>query len=740
MKKSLILCLGLLLSLSLTSCEEGSHQGFVHVDESDDTTTVEPLPDEDDSDTGGTPEGGESGESGDTGESGGTETPHTHTADTTWHYDETDSSLGHWHVCVDDGEKMDETVASHTYVDTTVEATHTSDGSITHTCECGYSYVEVIPASGHSYTDVYTEPTCTQDGYTTYTCECGESYTVTNEGSALGHLVTTWTYVDETYHKGTCTRCSEEISEEHTITSKEDESYYYTYCSVCDPNCEHPISTVDKSVEHTHTESSSWTTDGEYHWKVCTECGQTIDSTKAAHTVVEWTSSDETYHKGTCTVCAAEVTAQHTYSDGVVTAPTCGEGGYTTYTCECGYSYTGNETQATGVHTWSDWTPDSTDTSSHIHTCSVCETTEKESHTITYVTDGDSTHHPYCAVCGYTGESVAHTIVTTEDSDYTYTYCSVCNHLLSKDAKVTEVFESFTYHITINDNSGNSLGYAEGITLFVKGSYNGTWNEGGWYEWGDAQELTWNEELGTYDLVLDFIPENSSSNLSEARYFYVYYSLTDSINDASDIYKVGYYEIGTSENDPNAVGVIEKAISISTSLSSWEDLTSSSEGSDTPTDFYVVIFDYESSSKSTLYSTYTTLSGGLNDDETYNYFDGSDSTTFTSGETAAEYYNQPYVVSGKGSAEAGYKTGFWFTAYHDSWQDQLVLGGYMGTIPDTSENTVAVFCLVKSMEADHSTWEPWCATTNITGISNGWVTDVPSIETFFSTYITGWVN
>ena len=37
----------------------------------------------------------------------------------------------------------------------------------------------------------------------------------------------------------------------------------------------------------------------------------------------------------------------HTYTS-VVTVPTCTEGGYTTYTCACGYSYVGDEVEATG--------------------------------------------------------------------------------------------------------------------------------------------------------------------------------------------------------------------------------------------------------------------------------------------------------------------------------------------------------------------------------------------------------
>lgn len=43
----------------------------------------------------------------------------------------------------------------------------------------------------------------------------------------------------------------------------------------------------------------------------------------------------------------------HVYSS-AVTAPTCTEKGYTTYTCECGDSYVGDYVEATGEHTFSD--------------------------------------------------------------------------------------------------------------------------------------------------------------------------------------------------------------------------------------------------------------------------------------------------------------------------------------------------------------------------------------------------
>lgn len=52
---------------------------------------------------------------------------------------------------------------------------------------------------------------------------------------------------------------------------------------------------------------------------------------------------------------ASQSGASHTHQyTAAVTSPTCTSGGYTTYTCSCGSSYTGNETAALG-HSFSDW-------------------------------------------------------------------------------------------------------------------------------------------------------------------------------------------------------------------------------------------------------------------------------------------------------------------------------------------------------------------------------------------------
>ena len=56
----------------------------------------------------------------------------------------------------------------HDYAETTVPATCTENGSVTHTCtRCGNSYTETLPATGHTYTVSGSEATCTEGSATT---------------------------------------------------------------------------------------------------------------------------------------------------------------------------------------------------------------------------------------------------------------------------------------------------------------------------------------------------------------------------------------------------------------------------------------------------------------------------------------------------------------------------------------------------------------------------------------------
>ena len=106
----------------------------------------------------------------------------------------------HWPVVVEFEYSTGSTECQHNYVENRVEATCTTNGSITYTCDkCADSYSETIAATGHDYKESgRVEATCTTAGSITYTCNyCKDSYS--NVIDATGH-----NYVD-----GVCTNCGE---------------------------------------------------------------------------------------------------------------------------------------------------------------------------------------------------------------------------------------------------------------------------------------------------------------------------------------------------------------------------------------------------------------------------------------------------------------------------------------------------------------------------------------------------
>ena len=105
-------------------------------------------------------------------------------------------------TCARCGEKRTERIPErnhvHAYTSTVTVPTCTAEGSTTHTCTCGDSYVDaIVPALGHDYRSVVTAPTCMEAGFTTCTCSrCGDMY-ICDETAALGH----------DYRDGRCIRC-----------------------------------------------------------------------------------------------------------------------------------------------------------------------------------------------------------------------------------------------------------------------------------------------------------------------------------------------------------------------------------------------------------------------------------------------------------------------------------------------------------------------------------------------------
>lgn len=341
----------------------------------------------------------------------------------------------------------------------------------------------VVDASHtHSYTSTITRnPTCKTDGIRTYRCSCGDSYTqnigkhpATHEGgteirNARAATCKDTGYTGDTYCKG-CGVCIGFGTS--TAKNKNNHTGGTTIKNTKNPTCTAEGYTGDTYCKGCNTKLSS----GKAIAKIphayeeiarvypnCTKtglityacyCGASYDEVIPAngHTETDWiihkaatcTAAGTKYKE--CTVCgellAIEVipVLPHNY-DSVVTKETCTTDGYTTYTCpDCGHTYVGDETKATG-HFDSEWIIDIAPTCTakgykHIE-CTVCgETLKTESiaktpHDYDYVvtnatceTDGYTT--VTCPDCGdtYITDEVPAFGHSDEDKD---TFCDECD-------------------------------------------------------------------------------------------------------------------------------------------------------------------------------------------------------------------------------------------------------------------------------------------------------------------------
>ena len=185
----------------------------------------------------------------------------------------------------------------------TAEPTCEIKGVRTYTCSnCGDSYTEEIAATGHDYKSTVTPPTCEEKGYTTYICTCGDTYK-DNYVDALGHDYK-W-IVDS---DATCGKAGEKHEE----------------CTRCDAT-RNLNTAIPATGEHSY------------------ESEITVPATHLKEGV-------KTYTCGGCGDSYTEPVAKlkdHDYKS-KVTAPTCNDKGYTTYTCVCGDTYKDNYVDALG--------------------------------------------------------------------------------------------------------------------------------------------------------------------------------------------------------------------------------------------------------------------------------------------------------------------------------------------------------------------------------------------------------
>ena len=371
--------------------------------------------------------------------------------------------------CIMCGEAVEEEipVLGHDYEAVVTDPTCTEDGYTTYTCTvCGDTYEDdVVAALGHDYEAVVTAPTCTEDGYTTYTCKvCGDTY-VSDHVEELGHTyeaeVIAPTCTEQGYNLCTCTVCGDShktlfvdalgheageavIENEVAATCTEAGSYdSVVYCTRCGVELTRETIVVD-ALGHT--------------------AGEAVKENEVAATCTTAGSYDSVVY---CTVCGVEISREavevapldHTY-EAVVTAPTCTEAGYTTYTCSaCGDTYVADEVAATG-HTEGKWVADAEKAGTYHKYCTVCGVL-LDTTTITGLELSDEYKKTK-----YVRKAPAFTLTAevlpegTEGVDYTIVWTSSNEKVATVDEDgnvTTHHFGTATITATLYDANGNQL-------------------------------------------------------------------------------------------------------------------------------------------------------------------------------------------------------------------------------------------------------------------------------------------
>ena len=344
-------------------------------------------------------------------------------------------------------EQTEVAALGHQYEEETItEPTCMEKGLKRLTCSvCHESHTEEIPALNHHYVNHVVAPTCTERGYTRAICErCKFEFDfdfveATGEHSYQGVVTTPATCIEKGIKTFTCSACGDSYTE--------------------DIECIAHSVVTDNAVVATCTKTGL--TAGSH----CSRCGTVI---------VERTETKATGHN--------YISA--------VTAPTCKDKGYTTYTCsKCGDSYKADYVNATENHTNKTVITKQascTQKGVSVTTCSVCgKSTTAEIAMTSHEAVQDKALAPtcnraglttgsHCAICGYVIKeqkvvlSTGHfynavvTESTCKEQGYTTHTCTVCGD--SYQDTFTGTTETHDYKATITTPATCSR---EGVRTFT---------------------------------------------------------------------------------------------------------------------------------------------------------------------------------------------------------------------------------------------------------------------------------
>lgn len=276
-----------------------------------------------------------------------------------------------------------DTICDHHYIDAVTEPTCTEQGYTTHTCEyCGESYVDTyVPALKHDLIHHEAQaPTCTRIGWEAYDTCSRCDYSTYVELKALNHdlihheaKAPTCTEIGwEAYD--TCSRCDyttyvEINALDHDLIHHEEQKptcteigwEAYDTCSRCDYSTYVEINALDHDLIHHEAKAATCSEIGWNAYDTCSRCEYSTYKEIAAlgHDLIHHGAQAPTCTEigweayDTCSRCdystyVEKVALDHDYK-AVVTAPTCTEKGYTTYTCSrCGDSYVDSYVEAVG--------------------------------------------------------------------------------------------------------------------------------------------------------------------------------------------------------------------------------------------------------------------------------------------------------------------------------------------------------------------------------------------------------